>query len=105
MAGAAQAVERAAQVPLLGRAAQVALLGQAVRPEPQAIQAGTAVRVFSPLAARAKTLSTPRGQELGRDPTQAPLINKFDLAHRSGRRAAEARSSPDSANRLSAGLC
>jgi hypothetical protein len=97
-------VERAAQVALLVRAAQVVLLGQ-VRPEPQATQAGTAVRVFSRLAARAKTLSTPRGQELGRDPIQAPLINKFDLAHRSGRRAAEARSPPDLANRLSAGLC
>jgi hypothetical protein len=33
--GAAQAVERAAQVALLGRAAHVVLLGQAVRPEPQ----------------------------------------------------------------------
>jgi hypothetical protein len=71
-------------VVLLGRGAQLVLLGQAVRPEPQAAQAGTAVRVFSPLAARAKTLSTPRGQEWGRDPIQAPLINKFDLMHRSG---------------------
>jgi hypothetical protein len=81
--GAAQAVQRAAQVALLGRAAHVVLLGQAVCPEPRETQAAkTAVRMFSPLAAQAKTLSIPRGQELGRDPIRAPSINKFGLARR-----------------------
>ena len=89
MVGAAQAVERAAQAALLGRAAHVVLLGQEVRPEPQETPAAkTAVRVFSPPAAQAKTLSTPRGLELGRDPIRALSINKFDRAHRSGRQAA-----------------
>jgi hypothetical protein len=71
-------VERTAQVALLGRAAHGVLLEQAVRPEPQETPvAKTALRVFSPLAARAKTLSIPRGQELGRDPIRAPSINKM----------------------------
>jgi hypothetical protein len=73
------AVERAAQVAQLGRAAQVALLERAARPEPPATQAArTAVRVFSPPAAQAKTLSIPLVQELGRDPIRGPSINKFD---------------------------
>jgi hypothetical protein len=84
--GAAQVVQRAAQVALLGRAAHVVLLGQAVCPEPRETQAAkTAVRMFSPLAAQAKTLSIPRGQELGRDPIRAPSINKFGLARRTDR--------------------
>ena len=68
------------------RQSHVVLLGQAVRPEPQETPpAKTAVRVvFSPLAAQAKTPSTPRGQALDRDPIRALSINeiKFDLPHR-----------------------
>jgi hypothetical protein len=57
-------------------AALVVLLRQAARPEPQATQAARiAVRMFSPLAVQAKMLSTPRGQELGRDLIRAPSIN------------------------------
>jgi hypothetical protein len=57
-------------------AAQVVLLREAARPEPQATQAARiAVRMFSPLAVQAKMLSTPRGQELGRDLIRAPSIN------------------------------
>ena len=71
-------MERAAQVALLGRAAHVVLLGQAVCPEPRETQAAkTAVRMFSPLAAQAKTRSTPRGQALDRGPIRALSINKI----------------------------
>jgi hypothetical protein len=82
-AAAVPAVERAAQVALLEGAAQVALLGRvahtallerAARPE-QATR--TALLVFSPPAAQAKTLSTPRVRALARAPIQAPSTNKF----------------------------
>jgi hypothetical protein len=83
LAAAVPAVERAAQVALLEGAAQVALLGRvahtallerAARPE-QATR--TALLVFSPPAAQAKTLSTPRVRALARAPIQAPSTNKF----------------------------
>jgi hypothetical protein len=70
------AVERAAQVALLEGAAQVARLGRvahkallerAARPE-QVTR--TALLVFSPPAAQAKTLSTPRVRALARAPVR-----------------------------------
>ena len=67
-------LERAAQVALLGRVAHTALLERAARPE-QATR--TALLVFSPPAAQAKTLSTPRVRALARAPIQAPPTNKF----------------------------
>ena len=72
-------MERAAQVALLEGAAQVALLGRVahtalLHPE-QATR--TALLVFSPPAAQAKTLSTPRVRALARAPIQAPSTNKF----------------------------
>ena len=68
-------LEGAAQVALLGRVAHAALLERAALPE-QATR--TALLVFSPPAAQAKTLSIPLVQELGRDPIRRPSINKFD---------------------------
>jgi hypothetical protein len=67
-------LEGAAQVALLGRVAHTALLERAARPE-QATR--TALLVFSPPAAQAKTLSTPRVRALARAPIQAPPTNKF----------------------------
>jgi hypothetical protein len=67
-------LEGAAQVALLGRVAHMALLERAARPE-QATR--TALLVFSPPAAQAKTLSTPRVRALARAPIQAPSTNKF----------------------------
>jgi hypothetical protein len=67
-------LEGAAQVALLGRVAHTALLERAARPE-QATR--TALLVFSPPAAQAKTLSTPRVRALARAPIQAPSTNKF----------------------------
>jgi hypothetical protein len=82
-AAAVPAVERAAQVALLEGAAQGALLERvahtallegAARPE-QVTR--TALLVFSPPAAQAKTLSTPRVRALARAPIQAPPTNEF----------------------------
>jgi hypothetical protein len=79
------AVERAAQVALLEGAAQVALLGRvahtallegAARPE-QVTR--TALLVFSPPAAQAKTLSTPRVRALARAPVRPPRTNNSIL--------------------------
>jgi hypothetical protein len=67
-------LEGVAQVALLGRVAHTALLERAARPE-QATR--TALLVFSPPAAQAKTLSTPRVRALARAPIQAPSTNKF----------------------------
>jgi hypothetical protein len=67
-------LEGAAQVALSGRVAHTALLERAARPE-QATR--TALLVFSPPAAQAKTLSTPRVRALARAPIQAPSTNKF----------------------------
>ena len=84
-AAAALAVERAAPVALLERAAQVALLGRvalaallerAARPE-QVTR--TALLVFSPPAAQAKTLSTPRVRALARAPIRPPRTNNSIL--------------------------
>jgi hypothetical protein len=72
--GAGGAAEGAAQVALLGRVAHTALLERAARPE-RATR--TALLVFSPPAAQAKTLSTPRVRALARAPIQAPSTNKF----------------------------
>jgi hypothetical protein len=77
-------VERAAQVALLG-AAQVALLGRvahaavvegAARPEQVT---PTALLLFSPLAAQAKTLSTPLVQALAQAPVRLPQTNNSIL--------------------------
>jgi hypothetical protein len=68
------AVERAAQVALLGRVAHTALLEGAARQE-QVIR--TVLLVFSPPAAQAKTLSTPRVRALARAPVRPPRTNKF----------------------------
>jgi hypothetical protein len=62
-------LEGAAQVALLGRVAHTALLERAARPE-QATR--TALFVFSPPAAQARTLSTPRVRAPARAPIQAP---------------------------------
>ena len=89
-AAAAPAVERAAQVALLEGAAQVALLGRvahtalverAARPE-QVTR--TALLVFSPPAAQAKTLSTRRVRALGRAPIRPPRTNNSILRTESG---------------------
>ena len=89
-AAAAPAVERAAQVALLEGAAQVALLGRvahtalverAARPE-QVTR--TALLVFSPPAAQAKTLSTPPVRALARAPIRPPRTNNSILRTESG---------------------
>lgn len=65
-------LEGAAQVALVGRVAHTALLERAARPE-QATR--TALLMFSPPVARAKTQSTPRVRALARAPIQAPSTN------------------------------
>ena len=69
-------LEGAAQVALLGRVAHTALLERAARPE-QATR--TALLVFSPPAAQAKTLSTPRVRAVARAPTRRPRTNNLIL--------------------------
>jgi hypothetical protein len=71
---AVPAVERAAQVALLERVAHTALLEGAARPE-QVTR--TALLVFSPPAAQAKTLSTPRVRALARAPVRPLRTSKF----------------------------
>ena len=67
--GAGGAAGGAAQVALLGRVAHTALLEEAARPE-QVTR--TALLVFSPPAAQAKTLSTPRVRALARGQIRPP---------------------------------
>ena len=69
-------LEGAAQVALLGRVAHTALLERAARPE-QVTR--TALLVFSPPAAQAKTLSTPRVRALARAPIRPPRTNNSIL--------------------------
>ena len=76
--GAAQValLEGAAQVALLGRVAHAALLARAARPE-QVTR--TALLVFSPPAAQAKILSTPRVRALAPAPVRPPRTNNSIL--------------------------
>jgi hypothetical protein len=69
-------LEGAAQVALLGRVAHTALLERAARPE-QATR--TALLVFSPPAAQAKTLSTPRVRALAPARVRPPRTNNSIL--------------------------
>jgi hypothetical protein len=93
-AAAAPAVERAAQVALLEGAGQVALLGRVAhtalleRAERSEQVTRTALLVFSPPAAQAKTLSTPRVRALARAPIRPPRTNNSILRTESGHRAA-----------------